>query len=167
MGIDTLNFLLIDDDEIFNFLNMKSVTKSEHCNKVETFSSSIDALDSLLSLIALKKEFPDIILLDISMPVMNGFDFLEAYERIPLQYRNSTFVFMLSSSMNDEDISKAMAFESVLGYIAKPLNSLKVENICNKVLSKKKIRNLNFNTKEISNEIYTIPLEAKTGLAKL
>jgi len=167
MGIPKLNFLLIDDDEVFNYLNKKSVTKSEHSKDVEIFLSAANALEYLHELIKSKKEFPDIILLDISMPVMNGFDFLEAFEKLPAKFKTKTSIYMLSSSMNDEDVKSAGNFTSVIGYLCKPLNLKKVDEICNEVLSLKKTKKKNINTKENSNEIYTIPMERKTGLANL
>ena len=118
-----LRLLLIDDDEVHNFLFTRSL-KEHHL--------MVSATTSLHGRKALKKlerivekggyEFPDVILLDIDMPVMGGFEFLAAYqEKFHADFPN-TLVCMLSSSIRPEDKVRAKAYGFVSHFIRKPLS---------------------------------------------
>ena len=104
-----------DNDLLFTRLTL------ERCGvpcEVLAFTHASAALDHL-------RDTPDhgvaLILLDINMPVMNGFDFLEAFERLPLASRQGTQVVMLSSSSDPGDRRRADGFACVRGYLTKPL----------------------------------------------
>lgn len=64
----------------------------------------------------------DLILLDINMPAMNGFEFLDAYEQLRLEHRAQAVVVMLTSSPDPGDRARALAFASVRGYVEKPID---------------------------------------------
>jgi CheY-like chemotaxis protein len=77
-------------------------------------------VDYLTSIANNVEIFPHIILVDINMPVLNGWEFLEVYEKLNIQ-RQKVFLYMLSSSVYEYDIEKAKGFKSVDGFISKPL----------------------------------------------
>ena len=111
-----LNFLLIDDDDIFNFLSQR-VLKS--CGITDTITTFSNAKEALVYLAESKKNSTDIILLDIRMPEMDGFEFLEKFTM--LNFLNID-IFMLTSSLDKRDRERALTYSSVKGFYSKPLN---------------------------------------------
>ncbi|MEQ8685664.1 MAG: response regulator [Imperialibacter sp.] len=111
--------ILVDDDEISNFLSISLIRKIDPEIEIIPFRNGKEALDYLKNE-GLSKRKSNLILLDIRMPVMNGFEFLEEIRNSNLKTKDSMRVVMLSSSDNPRDLEKAKSFE-VLGYINKPL----------------------------------------------
>jgi len=111
--------ILVDDDEISNFLSISLIRKIDPEIEIIPFRNGKEALDYLKNE-GLSKRKSNLILLDIRMPVMNGFEFLEEVRNTNLKIKDSMRVVMLSSSDNPRDLEKAKSFE-VLGYINKPL----------------------------------------------
>lgn len=118
--------MFIDDDEIYNFLMEKKVSDA-FSSGVESifFSSGQDALDYLEA----KVEWPDIIFLDVKMPEMTGFDFLEAYQKRNFDTTHNTAIYMLSSSLNKKDIEMSKAYQPVVRFINKPLEIEELKSI--------------------------------------
>jgi len=111
--------ILVDDDEISNFLSISLIRKIDPEIEIIPFRNGKEALDYLKNE-GLSKRKSNLILLDIRMPVMNGFEFLEEVRNTNLKIKDSMRVVMLSSSDNPRELEKAKSFE-VLGYINKPL----------------------------------------------
>jgi CheY-like chemotaxis protein len=110
------NFLLIDDDDIFNYLSKRILLKSNAANSIIDFTNAKSALDFIRS----TDSEIDIILLDINMPIMNGFDFLDSF----IQLANKQIsVYMLTSSIDDADMIKSLKYPCVKGYFSKPLTT--------------------------------------------
>jgi CheY-like chemotaxis protein len=119
-----LKLLLVDDDPAFNFLNRIILTSSDiNCEIDECLDGH-----SALKHIANAEKHPDVILLDINMPVMDGFEFLEEFERHH-KVKNHTKVFVLTSSDQDEDRNNAKKYTCVKGYFDKPLTDEHVKHI--------------------------------------
>lgn len=116
--------LLIDDDPINNIVNNKLLNKFDSSLKIIEFLSARDALQYLQNP---DNKTPDIILLDINMPEMNGWEFLKAYE--PLNFKCK--LFLLTSSIAHEDIHRAKEFKVVQGFLTKPLEDDKIRKIFN------------------------------------
>jgi response regulator of citrate/malate metabolism len=113
--------LLIDDDEITNFFNRKLIKTSNPLLDINTVSSVKQAMDFLRK--NKSDTFPDIIFLDIFMPVKNGWDFLEEFQNEFGKDTSGINLYMLSSSIYLDDITKANDHKLVKGYITKPLSS--------------------------------------------
>jgi CheY-like chemotaxis protein len=123
----TKKILLIDDDQITNFFNQKLLENSETNLEVKTFTNVIDAIDFLRS----NKNYwiPDVILLDVFMPIKNGWDFLDEFQREFQSEATTVKLYMLSSSEFDEDITKAKDHILVKDYISKPLSNNMLNDI--------------------------------------
>ena len=113
--------LLIDDNEIDNFINERMITSSHFSNTVDVKNSSDSALDYLRNLNE-QSEIPEIIFLDLNMPVKDGFAFLKEYESLPEFIRNVSRIVVLSSSISPDDISRASTNPHVFKYVNKPLS---------------------------------------------
>lgn len=116
------NVLLIDDDHGFNFLNSRLLKKLNIIDNIHVCSSGVSALRRLEELYQQNGEVPDLVLLDIRMPIMDGFAFLKALETLPSGIRDRVKVAMLTSSVNDEDFTRSFQFPQVVDYIEKPLD---------------------------------------------
>ncbi|MET7257046.1 response regulator [Dyadobacter jiangsuensis] len=114
-----LNFFLIDDSAFDLFIYEKLLIKSGITNSVKTFNSARDALKHL---IAQAESLPDtIILLDLQMPDMNGFEFIDEFDQLPEALRQKIRIFMLSSTIDTRDIEKAKASQHIIDLLPKPL----------------------------------------------
>lgn len=115
------NILIVDDDDIYIYIAKKSV--KDACPKAEVFvcKNGEEALNKLPSL------NPDVLLLDINMPVMNGWGLLDK-----LMGKNTSLdfpIFIVSSSLDVNDKEKAASYDFVKGYINKPINKEKIESL--------------------------------------
>lgn len=121
-----LKILLIDDDKINNFLNRSVIGElyGSDCSVTE-YTNPEKAYDFLKSC-AENENTPDVILLDINMPEMSGFELLEKMQEENIILLN-TKIFILSSSLDPTDIEQSIQFKSVVNFISKPLNSSKLK----------------------------------------
>lgn len=115
-----LNILLVDDNEFDLFLNEKFLQLKDVAQSIQKFSEANKALDYLNNTDI--NEMPDLILLDIHMPIMDGFDFISAYKNLPEQKLQKIKVVMVSSSIDKDDTARAEAEPHVLDLLTKPLN---------------------------------------------
>ena len=117
--------LVIDNDEVFNFIietHCKSVIGD--C-QIQFRTRAEDALEYLKSIPL--EEFPDIIFLDLNMPVMDGFDFLKAYYNSSFPHKSR--IFMVSSSVYESDKKRAMEYKDVEDLIVKPVPKNFIKNL--------------------------------------
>jgi len=117
---------LVDDDETSNFLNTLLIRAMEITDKVEISKNGKEALSKFIKLN--DKDWPELVLLDINMPVMDGFEFLEEFEKLNAEEQENTKIIMLTSSSSPKDLDKAKKF-NIAGYINKPLTEEKLQNI--------------------------------------
>ncbi|WP_353718247.1 response regulator [Dyadobacter sp. 676] len=114
-----LNFFLIDDSAFDLFIYEKLLIKSGITNSVKTFNSARDALKHLIGQAG---SLPDtVILLDLQMPDMNGFEFIDEFDKLPESIRQKIRIFMLSSTIDTRDIEKARASRHIIDLLPKPL----------------------------------------------
>lgn len=115
--------MLIDEDEIDNIINQKIIESNNFSEKVMVFQTGTEALDFLRSNAKVAENLPDLIFLDINMPIMDGFQFLEEFEKLETPILNKSKIIMLSSSISPRDIDRAASNRFVKKYLNKPLNS--------------------------------------------
>ncbi|OAQ39089.1 histidine kinase [Pedobacter psychrophilus] len=123
-----IHILIIDDDEINNFIAGKLIKKVQENTVVNTCLNGLDGINYVKSKID-SDDFPDIIFLDINMPVMNGWEFLDLYSDLTSKIKKEVTINMLSSSVYNEDIEKAKIYPSVNKFISKPLTIEKIQNL--------------------------------------
>lgn len=118
--------MLIDDNEIDNLINQKMLEAANFGSRILTHSGARAALESLKNLEKLSQMdatlIPEVIFLDIDMPLMDGFQFLEEYEKLSENIKGSAKIVMLTSSLNPQDLNKAKKSKYVVKYINKPLS---------------------------------------------
>ena len=119
--------LLVDDDEINNFISIKLIKKALLNTEIMACLNGKFAIDQLLEIQRNDpSRLPDYILLDINMPIMNGWEFLDEYKRLNIDPLGRTKVFIISSSVFSNDINKARSYPLVKDFISKPLNVDKI-----------------------------------------
>lgn len=124
------SILLVDDDPIANFLHELLIEEMGITSELTIAKDGKEALEKISNCNSLKS-FPDLILLDINMPGMNGFDFLREFTKMNLEEKKLIKIVMLTSSMATQDLEKAKEF-NVNGYIPKPLKYDSIKRIISK-----------------------------------
>jgi CheY-like chemotaxis protein len=129
--------ILIDDDEVTNFVNKELFIEPGLCKEVYSFENAALALAFIKSqkVASFKENEPkDLVFLDINMPGMNGFEFLEKFRSVPNLSRIIILV-MLGTSLNKEDMEKMKGFNDLISqFIEKPLTRDSIIGIVNKYL---------------------------------
>lgn len=124
---NTRSIVLVDDDPINNLINVKVIERSLSFFKIKVFTNPIEALNQLKKWsVSEAHEFPEIIFLDINMPEIDGWEFLERFEKLPASILQKCNVIMLSSSIDYKDVERSKKYKSVKEFVSKPLNEGKL-----------------------------------------
>lgn len=118
--------MLIDDNEIDNFINERIIIGNNFSDKIYVHSSGKSAIEFFKNIYSLEENesiLPDIIFLDINMPLMDGFKFIEEFDKYLFQGKKPEIVF-LTSSLNPDDEAKAKKYQLVRKFVRKPLTEL-------------------------------------------
>ena len=121
--------LLVDDDEATNYMHQLIIKKTNCTEKVICKQNGKLALDYLLAVDNEENVQPDIIFLDINMPGMNGWEFLEHYDKLTKEQQAKIVVVMLSTSIDPVDMSKAEDIEYISRFNPKPLTTTMLNDI--------------------------------------
>lgn len=134
---NAINILIIDDS-----MMDRLVVKTQFmytCDKVNIQEAG-DGEEALGFLENCQYDFPDLILVDINMPVLNGFEFLQKYEEVFWKQHPPTLLYIITSSSAEEDIEKSKGFASLRDFLTKPLKSEKAKSLCKTILHLKHIK---------------------------
>ena len=122
--------LLVDDDPATNYLNRKLLQRLSVTVQVREARNGQEALQLLATSCTdpVAPACPALIFLDVNMPVMNGFDFLDAYQQLPLAQQRAIVIVMLTTSLHPTDVEHADLLP-VAGFLTKPLTAEKVAQV--------------------------------------
>jgi CheY-like chemotaxis protein len=112
MKINQPKIFLVDDQEIVNFINKKLLSKIGHVDNVQHYEDPVEAYENVID------QSPSLVLLDLNMPILNGWEFLEKMANEPTK----TKVIIVTSSTSELDRNKAKNYINVINYYTKPLN---------------------------------------------
>jgi CheY-like chemotaxis protein len=113
---------VVDDDPIYQIIVNKIIKKSELFLSVSSFKNGKDAIDALKKTIEKEEILPNIILLDINMPIMDGWEFMEEVVVLKSQISEPIQIYIVSSSIALEDKNKAKNYSEIIAYLSKPID---------------------------------------------
>ena len=127
--------LCIDDDPITVMLYKKVIEKASFSTEIITAQNGEEALRLFNELKYSKNEAkkPQLIFLDLNMPVMGGWEFLDHFTSVDYEEFNSISIIVLSSTINPEDLAKAKKYPAVIDFLSKPISTLMLENLRDKM----------------------------------
>ena len=117
---------LVDDDEVFVFLTTRMLEKYKLVDLIKIFDNGYDALVFIKENVDNIDALPDIILLDLSMPIMDGWQFLAEYVKINPKIGKKITIYICSSSISPDDVNRAKVINAVSDFIIKPMTKEKL-----------------------------------------
>ena len=120
---------IIDDDKLTVKLISILVSKNKFCEEIQSFNNAQDAIDKLKQNALDNGVLPDAILLDLNMPAMDGWQFLDEFMLLPIKKEIS--IFIMTSSIDPVDIEMAKKYKIVKDYVEKPITSKKLDLLSN------------------------------------
>ncbi|GGC65234.1 response regulator [Pedobacter quisquiliarum] len=112
---------LIDDDEVFVFLTKKLIAQTEQAVILETYINGQEAIDRLREISADESALPDLVLLDLNMPVMDGWEFLNAFQEVEFSAPDKIHLYIVTSSISPYEVERAKQIPAVQEFIVKPM----------------------------------------------
>ena len=123
---------IIDDDELFTYVLSKQMQVVDFCKTVLVFHNGLEALNYLRPIVESPEGLPSVILLDLNMPVLDGWQFLDEF--IQLRPARKITLYIISSSIDAADHEKALAYKEVANFYIKPVTGENLLEILNDVL---------------------------------
>ncbi|SFW53387.1 response regulator [Cellulophaga fucicola] len=120
---------IIDDDPIFVYGTKRIMKDVDFCEEIHVFENGLDAIEELNRLRVAKEKLPKLIFLDLNMPIMNGWEFLDDFQKIPRHIREGVIIYIISSSIDPRDIERVKTYDIVSDYILKPVTPKDLQNL--------------------------------------
>jgi CheY-like chemotaxis protein len=133
MDNEVQSILLIDDDDINNFLSKELISLYWPSAQVTDIMYVEEAINFLKKTIYHGQALPDVILVDLNMPILNGWDFVEAFEKFDPIATKNTRIYIYSSSVYYKDIEKSKQYPCVKKFYTKPITQKQVVEIMDNV----------------------------------
>ncbi|MEQ9287131.1 MAG: response regulator [Cyclobacteriaceae bacterium] len=118
---------VIDDDEVFQLIIKKQIEMKNITCEIMKFFNGEEAINYLNANIQEPGQLPHMIMLDVNMPIKDGWEFLEDYETLPSEVKNSITLYMVTSSVIQSDIDKAKKDNNIKDFISKPIPSERLD----------------------------------------
>lgn len=112
---------IVDDDELFQFVMRQHFERLELVECIHKFTDGEQALNYIKSRLDNPEELPDLILLDVNMPYMDGWQFMREFVQLSLPEGKRIRIYILTSSTHESDLQRAREFPSLAGYLVKPI----------------------------------------------
>lgn len=123
------NLMIVDDDEVFVFLTKKAIEQANIVGQILVFENGLDSINYIIENSDNPDVLPEIILLDLSMPIMDGWQFLEEYTIHERKIEKKITIYIVTSSISPEDLKRAKNIELVSDFIVKPITKEKLVNV--------------------------------------
>ncbi len=124
---------MIDDDEVYQFIFRRQVEISNLASKIHIFPNGQKGLEYLSKALKDTDSLPQYIFLDINMPIMDGWQFLEAFSALKKELSKDICIYLVTSSIDERDIEKATHFVDVKEYLIKPISENKILEVLEKI----------------------------------
>ena len=124
------NIMVIDDNTIDLYIASKVIMKNNFAENILTFTSAAEALDYLVRHENIPSLLPEVILVDIYMPVMSGFEFMKAYDKLSDNIKEHCNAYIVSSSIDEDDINRTRQDKNVIAFQEKPVTAAFLLMIC-------------------------------------
>lgn len=128
-------FIVIDDNKLDCFIAEKIISNTGLSDDIKTFTDAQKALDYIRERKIPEEKDKCIIIVDIQMPLMNGFEFVEAFERLPENTQDNYDIYVLSSTINENDLNRVRNYKTVKHLLDKPLTSKKLSYLIERLMN--------------------------------
>lgn len=112
---------IVDDDELFQFVMRQHFERLELVEHIHKFTDGEQAINYIKSNLGNPDELPDLILLDVNMPFMDGWQFMREFVQLTLPADKQIRIYILTSSTHESDLQRAKEFPALSGYLVKPI----------------------------------------------
>ncbi|SDE70956.1 response regulator [Cellulophaga baltica] len=127
------NACVIDDDPISVFGLKKTIKETKFCKEIIVYENGYEAINGLKDLLNTNSNIPPIIFLDLNMPIMDGWDFLEDFIKIPEENRKNVRIYIISSSVDPRDLIKAKSYSAVNNFFVKPVTTNDLQKVIDEI----------------------------------
>lgn len=120
---------LIDDDDVYQYTFVKALEEFVSRDSIKLFGDGEQALSFIEKNLSDSELLPDVVFLDINMPLMDGWEFMDCFSKLKSSLPKSTRVYMVSSSIDSTDVDRARSLKDVNDYLIKPISLVDLETI--------------------------------------
>jgi CheY-like chemotaxis protein len=116
---------VVDDDAMYQYIAKQTIESAGYTGAIHIFSNGLEAISAIQENAGSSDKLPDMIMLDLNMPVMDGWGFLKNYELIKPRVAKEILIYIVTSSFNPLDVNRAKSISDVTGYVVKPITRQK------------------------------------------